>query len=69
MLMKVNVKVVTEETCQAAMEPPPISYNITESVICAGGVKDQDTCQAQFSTLIGPGSWSLDILCSDWLTG
>ena len=52
--MKLKVKVVTEETCKAAMEPPPSSYNITESVICAGGMEDQDTCQAQFSTLIGP---------------
>ena len=47
--MKLKVKVVTEETCKAAMEPPPTSFNITESLICAGGVKDRDTCQAEFS--------------------
>ena len=40
-LLEVKLKVVDEQTCQAAMP----KYNITKGMLCAGGVKDVDTCQ------------------------
>ena len=44
MLMEVEVPVVTRETCTAAMSD---FANITEGMICAGGVAGQDACQVR----------------------
>ena len=39
--MEVKLKVVDMKTCQTAM----VNNTITRAMICAGGVKNKDSCQ------------------------
>ena len=69
-LLEVAVKVVTKETCKAAMEPPNTPYTITDGMLCAGGVEGEDSCQGDSGgpltyksgeqhVLIGDVSWGI----------
>ena len=49
-LMEVKLKVVDFKTCDDAM----YGYKITKAMICAGGIKDEDTCQVISQTSITP---------------
>ena len=40
-LQDVAVKIVSDQTCQAALD----AYTITSNMVCAGGVKGKDSCQ------------------------
>jgi len=63
-LKEVEVKIVSEEVCKVAME----GYDITEGMLCAGGVGGEDGCQGDSGgpltvdvdgqhTLVGDVSW------------
>ena len=60
-LQEVELPVVTKETCATAMAPE----TITDNMICAGGVADEDTCQVNYK-FVNPQNILCFVIVSIW---